>query len=366
MNNQTPAPFFIQEGEPLSTLSTDRSLRDSLLDPELYSVIHPYLIDHEDENGNYDYSGVSNIGMVYLYIHRKAGSRKRNTRAEYVRELLHFLRHLVETGINDIRILKRGQLEVYQRWLSNQYPKTKTQAKKITIINAFLSWCYKEGYLKRDLSRGLTMVKLDKKQIPDREIDEATLQRAIDFYKHDPKFLSLLVLLSTTGLRLNEIITPKWKDLYYDSVREKHYLRTQTKRDGVRHAPIKNYVLQVLIEYRRRLGLNVDLNPNDESPFYPNRVGKHYLLTSLSAIVTRKMAAANLRTTNDEKATAHFMRHYFARSAFQNGATTDRIAKTLGHSSSKVTEENYLHRELKKDFDVSDFVELAGFKSDFQ
>jgi integrase len=175
-----------------------------------------------------------------------------------------------------------------------------------------------------------------------------------------------MMLLATTGLRLNEVITPKWRDLYFDSVRKKYYVRTETKRDGVRHAMIKEYVLQELLEYRRRLGLSTTLDSTDHSPFYPNRSGKHYLLTSLSAIVTKKLAAANLQTTQDHKTTAHYFRHFFARRAFESGASTDRIAKTLGHSTSRITEENYLHRELKKEFDVSDFVELTGFEGSEQ
>lgn len=52
--------------------------------------------------------------------------------------------------------------------------------------------------------------------------------------------------------------------------------------------------------------------------------------------------------------------HYFAQRAFENGASTDRIAKTLGHATSPTTEETYLHREMKKEFDVSDYVELTS------
>jgi integrase/recombinase XerD len=128
------------------------------------------------------------------------------------------------------------------------------------------------------------------------------------------------------------------------------------------HALIKEYVLEELLEYRRRLGVKTVIDPFDDSPFYPNRSNKHYLLTSLSSIVTKKLAAANLRTVQDQKTSAHFFRHFFARSAFEGGASTDRIARTLGHSTSRITEENYLHRELKKEFDVSDFVNLSGFE----
>ncbi len=360
MNVNHPASVFLNNQEQPSFLISDSSLIHKLTDDSFYQVVRLHLLDSENDEGNYNYSSVSNIGMVYLFLHRRGVKRKANTKTEYARELLQFLRRIDDNGLSDIRNLKRRQIEAYQEWLAVSYPKTKTQAKKIAILSAFLSWCFEEGYLKRDLTRGLVGVKVDKKQIPEREISDTSLQTAIDYYSHDPKTRSLIMLLASTGLRLNEIVVPKWGDLYWDAGRKKHYLRTPTKRDGERHAHIKDYVLSELIEYRRRLGLYTTIDPNDDSPFYPNRNGRHYLLTSLSANVTKKLAAAALTTTKNQKATAHYFRHYFARQAFNNGAPTDRIAKTLGHSSSRITEENYLSRELKKEHDVSDYVDIEN------
>ncbi|WP_169088641.1 tyrosine-type recombinase/integrase [Paenibacillus sp. PL91] len=362
MNTISPLQLYTNNVLPVLESLIDPQLIHRLTDNQFYSFIHSSIITTENDNGEYDYSSLSNLGMVYLYLHRRNGSRKPKTNSEYARDLIQFLRHVTENDISDIRHLKRSQIEAYQKWIEIKYPKKKTQAKKIAILSSFLSWCFDEKYLKRDLTRGLTGVILDKSQIPDREISPASLQAAVHFYANDPKFKSLMLLLASTGLRINEIITPKWKDLYLDPIRNKYYVRTKTKRDGERHAHIKNYVLQELFEYRRRLGLNTIIDPNDESPFYPNRNGKHYLLSSLSAIVTKKLAAANLRTERNQKTTAHYFRHYFARAAFNSGAPLDKIAKTLDHSSSRTTEENYLSRDIKKDNDVSEYVDIPGFE----
>ncbi|KRE47223.1 tyrosine-type recombinase/integrase [Paenibacillus sp. Soil522] len=340
----------------------DPQLIHRLTDDRFYAVIYSSIFASENDKGDYDYAPLSNIGMVYLFLHRRNGSRNPRTITEYARELLQFLRKVTENEISDFRKLKRSQIEAYQEWIECEYPKKKTQAKKIAILSSFLSWCFDEKYLNRDLTRGLTGVTLDKSQIPDREISPASLQAAVHFYKDDPKFKSLMLLLASTGLRINEVITPMWKDLYFDSIRNKYYVRTKTKRGGERHAHIKDYVLQELQEYRRRLGLSTTIDPNDESPFYPNRNGKHYLLTSLSAIVTRKLAAAKLRTDLNQKTTAHYFRHYFARAAYNSGAPVDKIAKTLDHATSRTTEDNYLSRDIKKENDVSEFVVIPGFE----
>lgn len=358
------SPLKLYTNTGLQTLESlkDPQLIHTLTDDRFYTNIHSTIIASENEHGEYDYEPLSNIGMVYLFLHRRSGSRKPRTITEYARELVQFLRHVAESDISDFRHLKRSQIEAYQEWIEGQYPKKKTQAKKIAILSSFLSWSYDEKYLKRDLTRGLVGVILDKSQIPDREISPTSLQAAVRFYDHDPKFKCLMLLLASTGLRINEIITPKWKDLYFDSIRKKYYVRTKTKRDGERHAHIKKYVLQELLEYRRRLGLSTTIDPHDETPFYPNRNGKHYLLTSLSAIVTKKLAAANLRTERNQKTTAHYFRHYFARAAYNSGAPVDKIAKTLDHSTSRTTEDNYLSRDIKKENDVSEFVVIPGFE----
>src|ERR1700730_10593830 len=103
-----PAPFFLKGDTVLPSLLSDPSLTHKLTDESLFPVMRPYITQREDEHGNYDYSCVSNVGMVYLVIHRRGGSRKANTKAEYARELLQFLRHAVEHDIADIRSLKRS------------------------------------------------------------------------------------------------------------------------------------------------------------------------------------------------------------------------------------------------------------------
>ncbi|WP_336775274.1 tyrosine-type recombinase/integrase [Paenibacillus sp. MMO-58] len=358
MNNTIITNWMTNNSYSLDNLSKNKERLEVLLNNEHYDLIHSYIIRTENDAGDYDYSSLSNIGMLYLYLHKVGTNRVDNTKKEYAREIMQFFNKIHSNGVSDIRLLKRSQVEGYRSWLIQEYTKTTTQAKKITIVSSFLSWCYEEKYLRRDLRRALVNVKVEREQIPEREIDHSSFQAAIKYYEHDPKFKGLILLISSTGLRLNEVITPDWKDLYFDSVRSKYYLRTITKRGHERHAHIKEYVLKEIIEYRRRLGLNVSIDPTDESPFYPNRTGKRYLLTSLSAIVTKKLAKAQVVTIQNNKVTAHYFRHFFARTAFNSGAPTDRISKTLGHSSSKITEENYLHRELKKEHDVSDFVDL--------
>lgn len=356
---------MIQQEQPL-LFSSDQQVDDettislvhALMDSQHYLHLRERISAYEDEDGNYDYSQVSNIGMVYLYVHNREKKRKDKTKADYVRTLTAFLQDTVKAGKRDIRDLSRFDMEIFQAQLEQRYPKSNTRAKKIVIIHSFLTWCFEEGYLQKNIGRGLRQVKKIKEEIPERDIEESDLRLAIEFHKENPKVQSLLLILATSGMRLNEVIIPRWGDLYYDRHRKRHYLITRTKADKIRHVHIKDYALDVLKEYRKRVGLGIGLNSGDASPFYPNRLGKRYNLTSLSTYLSEQMAAAGLTTVHGNRVTPHFMRHYFAQTSYANGAPLDWISETVGHSSTKITKENYLSRQLKKERDVSDYVDL--------
>lgn len=330
----------------------------ALINVTYYHSLRERVTISEDEAGNYDYSQVSNLGMAYLYIHDRDKKRKDNTKKDYARILLDFLQYLAEIGKSDIRDLSRFDMETFQSNMEQNSKKTTTLSKKITIIRSFLSWCFEEGYIKKNIVRGTRSVKKIKEEIPERDIDVAELKLAVEFYQNNPKVRSLLLILGSTGMRLNEVIQPAWGDLYYDRRRERHYLITRTKRDKIRHVHLREYVLADLIEYRKRLGLSTQIDREDKTPFYPNRLGKRYNLSSLSTSLSNNMKAAGLTTVHGTRVTPHFMRHYFVQAAYANGAPLDWISETLDHSSTKITKDNYLSRQMKKERDVSDFVDM--------
>ncbi|MDN4067584.1 tyrosine-type recombinase/integrase [Paenibacillus vini] len=355
--NSLDNPFFLSNSKFQSVINY-HNYSHILMESSFYELIMSNVTQYEDEHGDYDFSKISNIGMFYLFIHKRGTNRKDKTKRDYIRELVAYLEYVSSIGKSDIRELSRHDMEIYQAYMEEKYPKSTTRAKKIGIIQSFLEWCYIEEYTPKNLTRGLHPVRINKEEIPERVISEEALKNAISFFNNNPKVKSLLLILGTSGMRLNEVITPKWGALYFDSKQGNYYLRTITKRGKVRHANIKKYALEELFEYRRRLGLTTELNSKDDSPFYPNRLGKHYTLSGLSSTLSKHMEAAGLTTIQNVKVSPHFIRHYFAQTAFANGAPIGFIAETLSHSSERTTKENYLRNNLGKDHDVSKYVDI--------
>ena len=353
--NQNQSSIFASLHSIIDTNSVQ--LVNSLINDKHYMSIRERVSAHEDGEGNYDYSQVSNIGMVYLYVHNREKKRKDKTKEDYLRTLVAFLQHVAAIGRNDIRELSASTWRNFRRsWRA--LCQVQYAVKESGYYHSFLTWCYDESYLKKNVARGLRSVKKIKEEIPERDIEESDLKMAIEFYRDNPKVKSILLTLATSGMRLKEVAMPRWGDLYLDRRRKKYYLVTRTKRDKVRHVHIKDYAFDALVEYRKRVGLSTELDNKDDSPFYPNRSGKRYSLSSLSTYLSKQMAAAGLTTIHGNRVTPHFMRHYFAQTAYANGAPLDWISETVDHSSTKITKDNYLSRQMKKERDVSDFVNI--------
>ncbi|CAH8721269.1 site-specific integrase [Bacillus cereus] len=330
----------------------------TLQDVSLYNSIQLCLV--ENDNGEYCYDEISNLGMLYMFIHDNSRpNRSERTKIEYIRELIQFFKWIQNLlRITDIRNLHRKDCDKYQLFIINKYKRQTTQQKKCVVVKSFLDWCYRKEYIKRNLTLGFYSIRIDKEQIPERDIQKSNITIALEKLNNQPKFKSLLLLLGTTGMRLNEVITPKWRDVYWDEKRKNVYLKTLTKGRKIRHVLLKEYVLHEIQEYRLRVGLQSELDPYDETPFFPNRYGRHYRLTSLSTSFSKKMAEIGLVTECGGRITPHFMRHFFAQEAYDAGASTDNIADTLQHSDPKITKSNYLKRQLQKEHDVSVFVDL--------
>ncbi|MFC7561640.1 hypothetical protein ACFQY3_25750 [Paenibacillus farraposensis] len=115
-----------------------KEIKDNMLDNTYYDTLTKRASLYEDQQGNYDYSLFSNIGVTYLYVHQKDKKRGLQTKKEYISIILDFLIILPSLfKKNDIRELGRYDMENYQLHLEEQYPRKTTRSKKITILKSF-------------------------------------------------------------------------------------------------------------------------------------------------------------------------------------------------------------------------------------
>ncbi len=66
-------------------------MKNSMLDITYFDTLTNRASLYEDQQGNYDYSLFSNIGVTYLYVRQKDKKRGLQTKKEYISIILNFL-----------------------------------------------------------------------------------------------------------------------------------------------------------------------------------------------------------------------------------------------------------------------------------
>lgn len=330
-------------------------------------------------NSKLSFENFTDLEMIYYYIHqrkhiREEDDRKENTKREYARELFQFYSHLVNSreffrqDIEDfnegslLKNLRSWHIENYQDMLSKvKLGKKKDQEgnrlgyspatlhRKLVVLKSFLTWLDEVNYINEPLHNEIYSSSLKEKHIPNKDLYYSEVIQLLEYYKDHPINHCLLTVLALTGLRINEIASAKWKDLYIHPANGKYYLKVIGKNEKEIHALIHNVVFNRIITFRKRRRLTTVLDPNNNGPIFTTNKGKPYSYKYLSNYVTDIIYQTNLPFLKykEERVTPHSFRHFFAIYSRRQGADVYDIQKRLGHSSITITQ-----RYLDKDADL--------------
>lgn len=324
-------------------------------------------MEYNERLGQKSFDSFSDLEMIYYYIHKpnhidEDKDKTTETKNEYRRDLLQFyeqllsnkdfLRHDVidfdESSL--FRSLRKRHIRRYQNWLKEekQYA-ISTRARKVVVLKSFLKWLYEQDYIQEKLHTAFTNNEVRSIDRPNRDLSYHEVKSLLDHYQDHVINYAILSLLATTGLRIREIANAKWRDLYYDSVNKRYYLRVMAKGKKRREAIIFNNVFKRIIAFRERRGLSTVLDPHDETPLLTTRTNKPYTYKYLSQYVTRIIQNSKLPflAYKQGNVTPHWFRHFFAIYSLQNGVEVAYIQQTLGHEDIRTTQ-IYLDSELQK------------------
>ncbi|PEA86152.1 tyrosine-type recombinase/integrase, partial [Bacillus thuringiensis] len=176
---------------------------------------------------NIDYSQLSEESLVYLFLHDEPSltkKRSERTKQQYLHDLSHFLRYIKET-IGTIQELSHNEMEIYFYELGKKYAST-TLRKKKTVVQQFLKYVYDNNGLSENFSSRLKKVSVKKEELVNRDLYPEEVNQILDELKKSNYFVyTAFFLLTTTGLRIEEIATAKWADLVFHSSLNAYLLR---------------------------------------------------------------------------------------------------------------------------------------------
>jgi len=319
--------------------------QNELLNPSLFTELST------EHFKNTNWANIPDKLLMYLFLHDEptyGDTRSEGTKKEYLRDLLHFLAFAENYG--GLRQLDPEDLLTYQDKLDKRYAKTSFR-KRTTVVKQFLNYIYKKKAIDSDLTRLMKKVAQPTKDLVDRDIYEHEVKVLLEYFKQHNYFMyALLFVLVSTGLRINELATAEWRNVYYLPHLGYHFLDVVGKGDIPREVLLFDDVMPVITEFRKRRGFDGEINRGSSSPFFPKGDGQAYNSKYLSSLFTANIKNTGLPLVKYRKdpITPHTCRHYYAAFLTNSGANIDAVKDALGHSSI-VTTQRYLWKKRRKE-----------------
>jgi integrase/recombinase XerC len=154
---------------------------------------------------------------------------------------------------------------------------------------------------------------------------------------------TILELFYATGIRLNELISIRMRDIDFD----KSMVKIRGKRQKERILPFTPIVKEILIQYINALEKEFGKRDHTVEIFVTKNNKKIY-----PTLVYRRVRSYLYQISAVEKRSPHILRHTFATHLLNHGADLNAIKVFLGHSSLAATQV-YTHtsiEELKKNY----------------
>jgi integrase/recombinase XerD len=208
-----------------------------------------------------------------------------------------------------------------------------TKARKISIVNGFIKFLFRRGYIKKDLTGEMTLPRVHQKSPEVLTQDEAqALLRVPDkrTYRGLRDYLMLRIFL-LTGCRLQELININWADFS----RKYTFLTLMLKGKGNKQRIVKipKDLEQEILSYKGKREAT-----SDEPMFMTSSI-RGLATKRISAIAIRYMLAKYAKEALINKhITPHSLRHTCFSLEVANGANAFQVMEQAGHSSLNTTQ----------------------------
>ncbi len=242
----------------------------------------------------------------------------------YKKDLEQFVGFLSSKDINDVRDVKKAEIDGFiNKLLTDNYSK-KSASRKLNSIRTFFRFLKNEGLIEQNPSLDVSHPKYI--QVPPRIFSKLEYRAIRDVAKDDQRTYAMVEILLQTGVRIGELTNIRLGDLKDQEL----YVRAYGKNPA-RNVPLNKAVKKSVQEYLKTRNSTKD--PIDEDYLFITRTGKPLLIRNIRQIITRCF-----REVGIENATVNDFRNTFIAHQLLNGYSIDYIAKLVGHRRLSSTE----------------------------
>ncbi|MFN7279534.1 MAG: site-specific tyrosine recombinase [bacterium] len=267
---------------------------------------------------------------TYLLLERALSEPSVEAYVSDVRKLVQFLQL---SGIPaDPGSVDLGVLQAFIRHIAELGLSDTTQARIISGLRAFFSYCRTEQLTRTDPTELLEAPRLRRK-LPD-VLNFEEVVRLMDAIDHSTaegtRNRAIVEVLYSSGLRVSELINLRRSNLFPDI----GFLRVIGKGDKERMVPVGSEAIRKLRIYLDEIRAHIRVQRGCEDIVFLNRRGGMLSRVMIFYIIRDLARTAGIL----KEISPHTLRHSFATHLVEGGADLRAVQEMLGHESITTTE----------------------------
>lgn len=278
--------------------------------------------------------------QAYLAQEKHASA---NTLSSYIRDLNQFRTWLLDSGVTDLRKVKKESINEYLLHMTQIGKSPATVTRSTASIKSFYAYLLQSGAIKANPAKSVAAMKVE------RKYPEILTNREVELFLEQPKCVdekgfrdhAMLELLYATGIRVSELIGLNVEDVNLSA----GFIRC-TSRGKERIVPLYHTAVKALEDYVRDIRPRI-IADEEEHALFVNMNGERMSRQGFWKIIKYYQEKAEI----DKDITPHTLRHSFAVHLLENGADLRSIQEMLGHADISSTQ-IYTHVVKKQLKDV--------------
>lgn len=259
--------------------------------------------------------------LVERFIkHLQSQQKSSFTIIAYKKDLEQFIGFLTSKEIQDIREVKKDQINAFiEKLIADNYTK-KSASRKLNSIRTFFRYLKQEGIIDQNPSLDVSHPKYI--QSPPRIFTKLEYRALRDFAKEDSRTYALVEILLQTGMKIGELSNLKIEDINDSTI----HIRNYGKTPG-RDIPLNKAAKKAIDEYLKNRPKSKD------NRLFITRTGKPLLIRNIRQIISRCFREIGIK-----EATVNDFRNTFIAHQLKQGASIEYIARLVGHKRLSSTE----------------------------
>lgn len=274
-------------------------------------------------------SGISDYYSMFSDYLTNQKANSVNTRESYLRDTLHFLEYLSDTGTDPLQADEQT-VQGYVDHLHELKRSPTTISRNLASVRCFYKFLIFRGLVENNPAKGIKLEKMVKKlpQVLSGEEIELLLAQPDITEPKGCRDKAMLELLYATGIRASELINLNIKDLNLRS--GVLYCRGSK---GVRSIPVYPSAVVAVSDYIYRMR-GLITGPESGNALFVNLNGGRLTRQGFWKIVKGYATEAGIT----KEITPHTLRHSFALHLLENGASVKDIQTMMGHADISSTQ----------------------------